>query len=441
MLNPNLLATMLTPLNTAPAPAPAPAPSAEGEPGAFGRELQRAEKASQGENEPKPAHEPRSDQAAAERQRSERRAANATERRPTEPAKAVKAKDSRAEEKAAGNGDTATAATTSATARTDDEAPDELAAAVDPTATPGAEARPDIASWLAQMAQRLELARERGGASARGTAKPTDGSVDAADAGKGTESGLAALADTTRPTQGSERLPAAAADRARGVGARAEAQASPTATAVLAAQSEARAAFGAMLGEAVAAAATSSRPDTARVDGAAALAAVAASAAPATGSDAPAAPTSAALAEDTIAPPVGSREFAQALGARVAVFARDGIEHARLNLNPAELGPISLQLALDGTQLRVDMAAEAAQTRQVLEQSLPGLASALRDAGLTLSGGGVFQQARDGSNGFGEPAQAGRSGTRGTDGGDGGTPEPALVTRPVRLDGLVDLYA
>ena len=67
MLNPHLLATMLTPLNAAPAPAPAPAPSAEGEPGAFGRELQRAEKASQGANEPKPAHEPRSDQAAAER--------------------------------------------------------------------------------------------------------------------------------------------------------------------------------------------------------------------------------------------------------------------------------------------------------------------------------------------------------------------------------------
>jgi flagellar hook-length control protein FliK len=147
------------------------------------------------------------------------------------------------------------------------------------------------------------------------------------------------------------------------------------------------------------------------------------------------------VAEDSIAPAVGSREFAQALGARVAVFARDGIEHARLNLNPAELGPISLQLALDGTQLRVDMAAEAAQTRQVLEQSLPGLASALRDAGLTLSGGGVFQQARDGNGGFGEPDQAGRSSTRGADGGDGGTPEPTLVTRPVRLDGLVDLYA
>jgi flagellar hook-length control protein FliK len=92
-------------------------------------------------------------------------------------------------------------------------------------------------------------------------------------------------------------------------------------------------------------------------------------------------------------------EFAPALGAQVVRFVRDGIEHARMRLNPAELGPVAVQLAVDGTQVRVDLVAEIAATRQVLEQGLPVLAGALRDAGFTLSGGGVFQQARDGGGG------------------------------------------
>lgn len=144
----------------------------------------------------------------------------------------------------------------------------------------------------------------------------------------------------------------------------------------------------------------------------------------------------------TLAEPLGSPDFAQALGARVAVFARDGIEHARLNIHPAEMGPIAVQIALDGTQLRVDFRAEVATTRQALEQSLPALASALSEAGLTLSGGGVFQHAREGSGDArpGGTATPGR-GMGGSPREPGGPGEATLVTRPVRLDGLVDLYA
>ena len=40
------------------------------------------------------------------------------------------------------------------------------------------------------------------------------------------------------------------------------------------------------------------------------------------------------------------------------------------------------------------MAAENGLTRQALEQSMPLLAGSLREAGLTLSGGGVFEQPR-----------------------------------------------
>ena len=79
-----------------------------------------------------------------------------------------------------------------------------------------------------------------------------------------------------------------------------------------------------------------------------------------------------------------------------------------------------------------------AATRQMLEQSLPTLASTLRDAGLTLSGGGVFQQARDGNAANGDTPSRAAAGSR-TE--PQGLLEPAPTTRSVRVDGLVDTYA
>lgn len=90
--------------------------------------------------------------------------------------------------------------------------------------------------------------------------------------------------------------------------------------------------------------------------------------------------------------PPGSPDFASQLGTAVSVFVRQGVQHARLELNPAEMGPLTLQIRLDGDRAQIHMAAEHGQTRQALEQSMPQLASSLREAGLTLAGGGVFEQ-------------------------------------------------
>ena len=98
-----------------------------------------------------------------------------------------------------------------------------------------------------------------------------------------------------------------------------------------------------------------------------------------------------AAASLTVATPLDSPEFAQTLGLQVSLLARDGVQHAELHMNPKELGPVSVRITLDGSEARVDFAADAAATRQAIEASLPALASALLDAGLTLSGGGVTQ--------------------------------------------------
>ncbi|MEI6026923.1 MAG: flagellar hook-length control protein FliK [Betaproteobacteria bacterium] len=112
-----------------------------------------------------------------------------------------------------------------------------------------------------------------------------------------------------------------------------------------------------------------------------------------------------ALAQDVRRP-----EFVPAFSARIATLVQEGVEHARVHLNPVEMGPVSLQLSLEGQQVRVDMTAEAAVTRQVLEQALPTLAGALREAGFTLSGGGVSQPAAETANlGGQDPRNAGGS--------------------------------
>jgi flagellar hook-length control protein FliK len=160
-------------------------------------------------------------------------------------------------------------------------------------------------------------------------------------------------------------------------------------------------------------------------------------AAPAAAPSASAAPTP---FEVRLSAALDSLDFAPAFSHQVHVLVQDGVQHARLHINPAEMGPITVQITLDGLAAQVHLAAEQPLTRQALEQAMPVLASALREGGLTLSGGGVFEQARDPQrDGSGASAQGSR---RSGDGRseDGGAVAPAsVVTR--RLRGAVDLIA
>ncbi|XVJ70226.1 MAG: hypothetical protein HEQ39_11675 [Rhizobacter sp.] len=138
--------------------------------------------------------------------------------------------------------------------------------------------------------------------------------------------------------------------------------------------------------------------------------------------------------------PVQSPEFRELLGSQISLLAKDGVQSAELHLNPAEMGPVSVQITLDGTQARVDFGADSAQTRQFIEASLPELATALRDAGLTLSGGGVSQHAHGRENQQDSNRTASRTNRlRGEDAGDVAQHQP-VSTRRVVLGG-VDVYA
>lgn len=139
-----------------------------------------------------------------------------------------------------------------------------------------------------------------------------------------------------------------------------------------------------------------------------------------------------------MATPAHAQEFPQSLGVQVSVLAKEGIQQAELHLNPAEMGPISVQIALDGTQAQVNFGADSAATRQIIERGLPELAASLREAGFTLSGGGVHSQARGREQG-GDAEQGERGGRT-----SGGTAEKDLTVRRVSSrapGGGIDLYA
>lgn len=148
----------------------------------------------------------------------------------------------------------------------------------------------------------------------------------------------------------------------------------------------------------------------------------------------------------SLAQPLFEPAFAPALAARLSLLTADGVQTAQLHLNPAEMGPVAVQIVVDGQQAQISFHAEQADTCAVLERSLPDLAAALRDAGLTLSGGGVFQQA---------PGQGGEADSRANNNSSntaasrarlagpdsalsalGNAPGPARATR-----GVLDLYA
>ncbi|HEX7384659.1 MAG TPA: flagellar hook-length control protein FliK, partial [Burkholderiaceae bacterium] len=157
---------------------------------------------------------------------------------------------------------------------------------------------------------------------------------------------------------------------------------------------------------------------------------------------APAAATAAAPAPPAptipVPAPFGTPAFTPALAATVAVLARDGVQEARLALHPAELGPIAVQIALDGSDARVDFHASVAATRAAIEAGLPELASALRDSGLTLTGGGVFDQSRERAPAA--PPWAGAAAHHAAERSDERAPERSPAWRRVAAGG-VDEYA
>ncbi len=163
--------------------------------------------------------------------------------------------------------------------------------------------------------------------------------------------------------------------------------------------------------------------------------------APAAATPTPTPTPEAPSAQATLAPPPGSAAFPAALGAQLHSWLKDGVQYATLELNPQDMGPIDVRIALRDGRAEVQLGADVAATRAALTEALPELAEVLGDVGLTLAGGSVSDQtgqhARQGDPqgqrafalpGWLAPTRA------------GGNAEAAAAARPAQR-GLIDLVA
>lgn len=148
-----------------------------------------------------------------------------------------------------------------------------------------------------------------------------------------------------------------------------------------------------------------------------------------------------ALAAPTLpGPPLAMGEdFDTGIGTRVEWMLRENVTHARLRLNPEGLGPIDIQLQVDGSRVNAEFNVANTQVRHALQASVEHLRELLQQQGLQLGQAGVGGQA-----GHGKPTSQGAAATAADDGlpADGVSDGPTTSTR-IALGGsrLLDTWA
>ncbi len=95
------------------------------------------------------------------------------------------------------------------------------------------------------------------------------------------------------------------------------------------------------------------------------------------------------LAQQLLQPLAGQEQFAKGLGDRLTLLAGNGLQAARIQLHPAQLGALDVRIELDENQARVWFHAQHAATREALEQAMPRLRELFASQGMELLDAGV----------------------------------------------------
>ena len=106
-----------------------------------------------------------------------------------------------------------------------------------------------------------------------------------------------------------------------------------------------------------------------------------------------AAPLSRAGSEHVMQTQPGTPQFSEEIGGQVRVFVNNGLQEARLQLTPADLGKVQITINMEGDHARVVFVAETAVARDLLDQSMPRLREMLQQSGIQLAQGDVNDQA------------------------------------------------
>jgi flagellar hook-length control protein FliK len=123
--------------------------------------------------------------------------------------------------------------------------------------------------------------------------------------------------------------------------------------------------------------------------------------------------------------------WADDLGNRLASMVRTGDASASLQLTPPDLGPLEINVSVRDKQATVHFGAANAETRALLEASMPRLREMLASQGFALMDSSV-------SHGFARPTRHESAGTPRIDGiGEA----PTICAQAIHITGLLDLYA
>jgi len=90
--------------------------------------------------------------------------------------------------------------------------------------------------------------------------------------------------------------------------------------------------------------------------------------------------------------PLHHPRFAENFAQQVTLMARDGVQQARITVNPPELGPVELRIVVRNDEAAVQLAAPNAAVRDALEEALPRLREQFEQSGLRLGDSSVFEQ-------------------------------------------------
>lgn len=116
--------------------------------------------------------------------------------------------------------------------------------------------------------------------------------------------------------------------------------------------------------------------------------------------------------QHTVPAPINDPRWAQQFGERIVWLARGDVQNAQINISPAQLGPIQINISLNGDQMTAHFVAAHQEVRQALEDAMPRLREMLSGAGINLGQSNVGSQTQQQQQAQQESAQQGASAPR-----------------------------
>ena len=142
-----------------------------------------------------------------------------------------------------------------------------------------------------------------------------------------------------------------------------------------------------------------------------------------------------------VSAPVDSPEFPQGVADRVSFAVDNNWSSTKLQVTPPQLGPIDLQIAVQGDHAQVMMSTHSAVTREALESSLPKLKEMLNSQGFTQVSVDISQRSFQDRSAFSQPYTWPKSGSGTSSAAAAVAPAAAPSAAAPRSVGALDAYA